>query len=250
VKLRLGDEVTFLEEPFLGRPGEKKVQEGFVHFFDLDDGSSDGDGDGDDDADGAGERGPGRDKMKMKMKAFCAYKKYPGYVSKGLDLGGASLMPRRRGASNQVAAGAGARSTTGSTISSIGGSSDGSGSSSGSGSFPTAPEGKQPAGAANRIGGSATSNGGIGGGIGLSSPGAKVFPSSSSSASASSSSSAAAASASASASSDRSVQSWGGGKCKHVLAGDELNHKDGKVRRCISRVHTGVGVRVCWIWSP
>lgn len=43
-------------------------------------------------------------------------------------------------------------------------------------------------------------------------------------------------SAGAAASSGRSVRSWGDGRCEHVAAGVECNHKNGKVRKAVGFV--------------
>ncbi|CAM9834372.1 unnamed protein product, partial [Pylaiella littoralis] len=173
VKVRLGDETTWLEAPHLARPGEKKLQSGHVHSLD--------------DLYGAGV-----------VMACCTYKNHRGYLSAPIGLKDLMLVPPP--AENRPAAKA-------SPVASHGGCAS-AGSSDADGARDVAV---------------------------LSLSGATSSSSSSSSSSAAVAAAAAAAAASrdrAAATGKRSVQSWGQGKCEHVVSEKRPNHKNGKCLGC------------------
>ena len=200
VKLRLGDEVTFTEPPHVGHRGETIVQEGFVHSFVLEVITLAG-------------------YQRREMRPRCTYKKHRGYLSAAIAKKNLSRVVPQQHQQPQHGSNSSSSSSSSSQAGEAGGGDAGNNSRTADGPPPPPPgKGKQPAAAAAAAAGRSSSVSSIGGGWGSSLSGGKF-------------SSSAGVGAAAAASADRSVQSWGQGRCEHVAAGEESNYKNGKVRR-------------------
>eukprot|EP00903_Cladosiphon_okamuranus_P012253 g11491.t1 len=96
VRLRLGDEVTFKEQPYLGHRGEEITQEGYIHSFEVMEASD----------------LFGHEKERGETKARCAYKKHMGYLSAGIALSDLTLVLQQPQHGSSQTGGAGNSSGT------------------------------------------------------------------------------------------------------------------------------------------